>query len=73
MMADKQKSEELASLREQLEGAKIDLYNYQKNASRDPLLKANYHHKKAQVETLEARIAEMETEMRMNGSARPGA
>ena len=49
-------------LREQLDGAVLDLMMYRKHEGESPVLDANIRHKREQIESLQARIAQIERE-----------
>ena len=51
---------ELDLLREQLQGAQIDLLMYSKHQGESPVIDANIRHKREQVEALEAKVLELE-------------
>lgn len=49
-------------LREQLDGAVLDLMMYRKHEGESPVLDANIRHKQKQIADLQARIAQIEQE-----------
>ena len=60
-MRVEQKSEK-DRLYEQLDGAIQDMVNYRKLEGQSPVIDANIRHKREQIESLKARIAEIEEE-----------